>query len=234
MKFKIDCRVFEKFPGVRIGVLALKNFDNTKNKEKIISLLREEEKIQNQLLQGVEFGKLAQTVGWRQIYRDFGSKPGDYYSSIEALLRRVRSGSQLPHINPLVDLYNYLSIHHYLPVGAEDLAKIQGDVDLTFAKGDEKGRQIGEEKEETCYPGEVIYKDEIGFICRRWNWREADRTKIEENTKNAVLVLEVLPEIGDEKLVLALKEAVDLTKELLGAEITAKILSADQLEMEIN
>lgn len=233
MKFRVDPKIFEKFPGVRIGVLVLRGIDNTKNKEKITVLLKEEETKQNVLLQGAEFGVLPETAGWRNIYANFGSKPSDFRSSIEALLRRVRTGNPLPQINPLVDVYNYLSIHYYLPVGAEDLDKIVGDIELTFAKGDEKGKYLGAEEEDTCYEGEVIYKDEIGFICRRWNWREGERTMIEENTKNSVLVLEALPIITDEKLKEAVNEAGCLIEKLLGGEITTNILSRDNLEMEI-
>lgn len=148
MKFKVDPQILAKFPGVRIGVLVLKGIDNTKNKEKIAALLKEEEKKQNTLLQGIEFGVLPETAGWRKIYNDFGSKPSDFRSSIEALLRRVRTCNPLPQINPLVDIYNYLSIHCYVPIGAEDLDKIVGDIELTFAKGDERGKYIGAEEEE--------------------------------------------------------------------------------------
>lgn len=233
MKFKVDPKIFEKFPGVRIGVLSLTGLDNTRSKEQILNLLRTKESRQNSRLLNADFGVLPETVGWRKIYEQFGSKPRDFRSSIESLLRRVKTGNPLPQINPLVDLYNYLSIHYYLPAGAEDLDKIVGDVELMFAKGEEKGKYIGGEAEESCYPGEIIYKDDMGFICRRWNWREGERTMIEETTKNAVLVLEALPIISGEKFSEALVEAERLVKDLLGGEISLKILSKDELEVEI-
>lgn len=233
MKFKVDPKIFEKFPGVRIGVLVLLGIDNTKNKDKILSLLREEEKKQNQLLQTVDFGLLPETAGWRRIYQEFGSKPRDFRSSVESLLRRVRTGNPLPKINPLVDLGNYISIHFYVTVGVEDLDKVAGDIELTFAQGNESGRYLGGEGEETCYPGEVIYKDDAGFICRRWNWREGERTMVEESTKNAVLVLEALPEISEKKFEEVPREVEQVLKDLLGGEIMLKILSKDRLEMEI-
>lgn len=233
MKFKVDQEIFEKFPGVRIGVLVLKGINNQKGKEKISELLRNEETKQHNLLAEVDFGILPQTADWRKIYEQFGSKPRDFRSSIEALLRRARSGKPLPHINPLVDLYNYLSICFYLPAGAEDLDKIVGDIELTFAKGDERGKYIGAAEEDICYEGEVIYKDDVGFICRRWNWREAERTKIEESTGSAVMVLEALPTITDEKLKGVITEAGVLIKDMLGGEVTINILSRDNLEVEM-
>lgn len=233
MKFKVNPEIFQKFPSVKIGVLILKGIDNAKGKEKIFQLLKEEEKRQNSILQNIDFGVLPETADWRVIYEQFGSKPRDFRSSIEALLRRVRTGNPLPSINSLVDLYNYLSIHYYLPAGAEDLDKVVGNIELTFAKGDEKGKYIGAEEEDTCYQGEVIYKDQKGFICRRWNWREGDRTKIEEKTKNAVLVLEMSPSISEEKFHQALAETEKLVKELLGGEVVVKVLSKEEPILEV-
>jgi DNA/RNA-binding domain of Phe-tRNA-synthetase-like protein len=234
MKFKIDPQIFARFPGIRIGVLILQGIDNGKGQQGALKILREEEKKQNSLLQGVDFGTLPETAGWRPIYEAFGSKPRDYRSSVEALLRRVRAGSgSLPSINPLVDLYNYISIHYYLPVGAEDLGKVVGDIKLTYAKGNESGKYIGGVEEETCYSGEVIYRDQEGFICRRWNWREADRTKIDENTKNAVLVIEALPVVSDEKLMSVLGEAKRLIEEQLGGRAMQKVLSVNDPEIEV-
>ena len=211
----------------------MRGIDNTKNKDRILELLKKEEKKQNEILQTVDFGVLPETAGWRKIYDQFGSKPRDFRSSVEALLRRVRTGNPLPQINSLVDLGNYISIHFYLTVGVEDLDKIVGDLELGFAEGNERGRYLGSEGEETCYPGEVIYKDEVGFICRRWNWREGERTIVEDYTKNAVMVLEVLPETEEKRFNEILTETEQLAKDLLGGQITLKILSESQLEMEI-
>ncbi|MEZ4529653.1 MAG: phenylalanine--tRNA ligase beta subunit-related protein [Thermomicrobiales bacterium] len=69
-------------------------------------------------------------------------KPSKYRSSIEAMLRSAQSGRLRP-INPLVDLYNAISLRHLLPVGGEDLAAIVGDVRLTRAQGDEEFTPLG-------------------------------------------------------------------------------------------
>ena len=70
---------------------------------------------------------------WREAYRQFGAKPKEHPSSIENLVRRVLKGWTVPHVNPLVDLYNTISLRHLVPVGGEDLDRVEGDVLLTFA-----------------------------------------------------------------------------------------------------
>src|SRR3989344_3350850 len=200
MKFTVDPKIFEVFPGVSIGVVSISYMVNSSNVSEILALLRQEEAHQKEVLTGIDLGSLPEISMWREIYKKFGSDPHDFRSSIESLLRRARGGKPLPEINPLVDLYNYLSLKYYVPAGAEDTDKISGDVSLTFAAGTEGGKYLGSDTEENCIEGEVIYKDDKGFICRRWNWREADRTKIDHGTKNALLVFESLPPTRKDKL----------------------------------
>ena len=73
----------------------------------------------------------------------------------------------------------------------------------------------------------MIYKDDKGFICRRWNWREADRTKIEKDTKNAILVFEAMPAVSEEKLKKVLAEARELILQFLGGETKEFILKTN-------
>jgi len=51
------------------------------------------------------------------------------------------------------------------------------------------------EAREEARPGEVIYRDDQGVLCRRWNWRECDRTKMTGDTRNVCLVVEGLPPV---------------------------------------
>lgn len=233
MKFVIDKKIFEKWPEVIIDGLILKNIDNSGSNEQLTNLLRGQESKTQKDLRTVELGQLPEIAIWRKIHREFGSDPRDFPSSIEPLLRRVRGGKLLPTINKLVDMYNYLSIKYRVPAGAEDIDKIMGDVRLTFADGSENGKYIGSDTVENCFAGEVIYKDGEGFICRRWNWREADRTKIDKNTKNALMVFEAAPPINIDKLNNLLSEAIKLSSEYLGGEQTQFILSEKTLAFKL-
>ncbi len=218
MKLWIDPRIFERFPGITLGVIEVSGMDNKSERPILQALLRDEEARQREVLQNVELTKLPEIRAWREIYRAFGSDPHDYRSSVEALLRRVRAGNKpLPSISPLVDLYNYISLKYRLPVGAEDLDRIEGDIALTFANGTEQGITLGSKETETCYDGEVVYRDEQGFICRRWNWREADRTKIEPTTSRAVVIVEKVRELSEDTLQNALVEL----EQRISAELAA-------------
>ncbi|MBV1939986.1 cytoplasmic protein [Streptomyces sp. BV286] len=134
-------------------------------------------------------------AAWRSVYTAFGSKPSRTRNSAEALARRALSDAGLPRINVLVDLYNAISVAHLIPVGGEDLGRVRGGMRLVRAAGDEEFVTVagGEEAVEHPDAGEVVWCDEAGVTCRRWNWRQGPRTRLAEESTSAVFLLESLP-----------------------------------------
>jgi DNA/RNA-binding domain of Phe-tRNA-synthetase-like protein len=127
---------------------------------------------------------------WREAYRGFGVNPRRARPSVDALLRRP----ELPRINRVVDAYNAVSVRHGLPIGGEDLDTYDGPARLVRAGGDEPFATVkdGEAAVEHPEPGEVVWRDDAGVTCRRWNWRQCTRTHITDGTKNALFILERL------------------------------------------
>src|SRR5262249_2589701 len=164
-------------------------------------------------------------AAWREAYRAFGAKPKDHPSSIENLLRRVAKGQPLRSVNRLVDLYNVVSLRHFVPVGGEGLGAVAGDVELRFAGEEEPAvRLLGEPEARAPKPGEVIYADRAGALCRRWNWKEADRTKLTEATTRGFLVIEALPPVGRSELDAALADLKALVLEHCGGTVRTGVL----------
>jgi DNA/RNA-binding domain of Phe-tRNA-synthetase-like protein len=132
----------------------------------------------------------AHVAAWREAYRAFGVNPKRARPSVDALLRRA----ELPEINRVVDAYNAVSVRYALPVGGEDLDAYQGPARLVRADGDEPFETVRDGRSVIEHPdaGEVIWRDEAGVTCRRWNWRQCTRTHITERTKNALFILERL------------------------------------------
>ena len=60
---------------------------------------------------------------------------------------------------------------------------------LGVAEGGEPFLPLGGDAEDPPLPGEVIYFDDVtrNVMCRRWNWRNGDRTKIEVESKKLVI-----------------------------------------------
>ena len=131
---------------------------------------------------------------WRAAYRGFGAKPQRTPSSAEALARRIQSDGQLPTINAVVDLYNALSVRFAIPIGGENVAAYVGSPLLKRATGHEAFDTVkdGSPCLETVPAGEIVWGDDIGVTCRRWNWRQGLRTRIDERATRMWFVLERL------------------------------------------
>lgn len=131
---------------------------------------------------------------WRDAYRAFGAKPQRTPCSVEALRRRVQRDGTLPPVNAVVDLYNAVSLRFALPIGGEDADAYAGTPRLVVAQGGEAfdTAQNGDPKIEMIDPGEVIWRDDHGATCRRWNWRQGGRTRITDDSTAMWFILERL------------------------------------------
>ncbi|MFE6223998.1 MULTISPECIES: phenylalanine--tRNA ligase beta subunit-related protein [unclassified Streptomyces] len=164
-------------------------------------------------------------AAWRAAYTAFGAKPSRTRNSAEALARRALADGGLPRINRLVDAYNAVSVAHLVPVGGEDLHRIEGGMRLVRATGDEEFVTVagGEETVEHPEPGEVVWCDERGVTCRRWNWRQGPRTRIDDTTTDALFLLESLAPMTRGELLTAGQELAEaLQKVSPGALITVR------------
>ncbi|HBM46656.1 MAG TPA: hypothetical protein DD387_02305 [Lachnoclostridium sp.] len=79
-------------------------------------------------IEGKEWSEVTGVRGSRAAYKAFGRNPGRYRVSSEALLRRVRRGDELYHVNSVVDVNNLISVESGLSVGSYDLEQLQGDI----------------------------------------------------------------------------------------------------------
>ena len=226
---RIADEIFADHPELVLGVVCAHGIDNSRDDATIDAMLRQAEAALPEKIGDVPVAQHPQIAPWREAYRKFGAKPKKYPSSIENLTKRVLKGAKISHINNLVALYNVISLRHLLPVGGEDSGAIVGDVRLTVAGEDEAPvRLLGEAAARAPYTGEIIYKDDVGTICRRWNWKEADRTKLTHATKNAFLVIEAIPPISRRDLTVAAQELAALVEKHCGGEVSMTLLDRDQ------
>ena len=234
MKLLITDSIFDDFPELVLGVVILHNIDNSQDRAEISEMLRQAEAALPGKFGNTPVIEHPYIATWREAYRKFGAKPKNYPSSVENLTRRVLNGATIGHINNLVSLYNTISLRHILPVGGEDLDKIVGDVLLTRASNNEPPVfLLGESEARPPHAGEIIYKDDAGAICRRWNWKEADRTKLTQETKNAFLVIEALVPVPRATVETAIRELADFVKQYCGGTVSTAFLDKDQREIKL-
>ena len=219
MEFLISNEVSRRFPDFVCGVVVCRGADNSGESDRLTKLLREEEgEVRRQFaLEGL--ASVPHFASWRRAYAAFGTDPTKAKCSSEALVRRVLRGNQIRHINKLVDAYNCLSLKYRTPVGGEDMRSMgDGRIELKIAHGHEHFVALGEANAEPVDAGEVVYAVGNEVLCRRWNWRESEITKLTEATKDAFLLVEALPPLKKDDIDKAARELAGLVSSECGAK----------------
>lgn len=217
---RVDGGIFELRPDYRALLIAVSGIEPGESDDQSDALLREAEGHARDILRDHPVEEIPHVESWRNAYRSFGAKPQRTRNSLESLLRRAPAG--LRRVNRLTDIYNALSVRHGIPIGGEDLDHYVGAAHLRRATGDEPFITVADGRSFIEHPevGEVVWCDDEGVTCRRWNWRQTSRTQLSASTRSALFILDALDPITDTQL----REAgnalvVELSQ--LGAQVEA-------------
>ncbi|MBM2712909.1 B3/4 domain-containing protein [Mesorhizobium caraganae] len=144
----------------------------------------------------------AHMASWAEAYSRFGAKPNRTPCSAQALRKRVEKDGRIPSINPVVDLYNAVSLRFAIPVGGENFDAYVGKPRLSVADGTEVFDTVMNGEAIVEYPakGEVVWRDDLGVTCRRWNWRQGTRTRLDTVGGRMWFILESLATMPEEEL----------------------------------
>jgi DNA/RNA-binding domain of Phe-tRNA-synthetase-like protein len=197
----LDPAVLQLRPDYRAVLITADGLRGGPSDEESDRVLAAAEATARQLLAGRPPEEQPHLAAWRDAYRAFGAKPQRTRPSVEALLRRLDPDG-LPRIDRITDVYNAVSIAHLLPIGGEDRAAYAGPPRLVRAAGDEPFDTTAADEPvvEHPEPGEVVWRDDTGVTCRRWNWRQCVRTRITTGTRSALFVLDALGPLTDDEL----------------------------------
>ena len=232
MRFSVE-DIIEKYPDINIGVLVGRSLKVTKRHQELETLKNEVLKTAAEKIGSIPITKHDFIASWRNLYRSFGTKPGDYRPSAEALVRRSLKNGYLPSINTAVDSYNCISVKHLIPMGGFDTDNVCGDIFLRFSSGEERFLPLGTIKHEITYDGEVVYADNIRILTRRWNYRDCDETKITEKTKNVAMFIDGSPNIPLTSINQALNDLAESMKKYCGGEYFMNILNIDRMVKDL-
>ena len=189
-RFGYHADLLAQFPTIVAGAAFVLGIDNQSEERAAEPLLKAQVDRVTAQFATAPLSSHPHISSWRSAYSSFGVKPTQYRCAVEALLRHVLKKGAVPHINKLVDICNYVSMRHVLPVAAYDLSHISGPVEVRFARGDESFLPLYATDIEYPKPGEVAYTDSEGALSRRWTWRQSDRAKSTPKTRNALLSAE--------------------------------------------
>lgn len=237
-KFIVDKEIFDIFPNLSIGILALNDVNENislddKSLKEIKEILDNANLEARKYLTSDVISENEVVRVWREAYQKFPNKKGAR-CSVENLLKRVLHDNPVGTIVPSVDITNAISLKCALPIGVEDLGKVDGDIHLGVMKGGEDFLPIGSEEQDPPLPGEVAYYDNFGVICRCLNWRDGIRTEVTDNTIKEFIAMECIDSTRVNELKAAIDELEILLKRYLNVSIINKqIIDVNNNEMNI-
>jgi DNA/RNA-binding domain of Phe-tRNA-synthetase-like protein len=228
MKFVISEKIKEKFPDLRIGYLVADKVDNTGEVPEILKGRNQDlEEILRSKFDLTTLGDVTLISLWRDIYLENGSKPNKFLPTVEALLKRVLKGNNIPIINKAVNSYLIAELKTLLPIGGYDIETLEGDIVLDFSEGHEMFSGFGSEDELT-FAGEIVYSDAKSVLTRRWNYRDAVRTQITENSTKIILMTETPnAQVSNQLITETLEEMKKQIFDFCGGEIQTGILDVN-------
>ena len=215
MYLNVDQGLQSKFPGLKAQVFRVNGVEVRRSdagleefKAEVVERTKEKWRL-DQLREHPVF----------RAYRDFfwrvGVDPTKTRPAAEALIRRVLRGRPLPRINTLVDAYNLASIDTAIPLAAFDLGGLVGELTMREAVERERFLGIGMEKPIVLAGGEAVVEDEEKLIAV-YPYRDADACKITLETKDTLMLVCGVPNIGDEVLERAGRVTVDYITRFCG------------------
>lgn len=246
MKFTIDQQVFDILPNLVIGIPIIRGFDNTKGEKEAREMLRKTEREVRDSMTLDQFWMDPRVTAYLDAFKKFGTDPEIRRPAHIALAKRILEGGlpanrltaqagwqagQLPDINPIVNIYNAISLKYLTPFGGENLDVLKGDFRLFVAKGGEHWIPIGGDKAKPALQGELVWGDDIDLSTRALNWRQCDRTKMTEETINGFFIMDGFKDINKVVMERASKEFINIATMLCGGEADLYWISRENQEV---
>jgi lysyl-tRNA synthetase class 2 len=236
MKIGIAPEVFQAWPAYRRIVVVARDVDNAEEDPALEALLREAEASVRQDPALENLKEYPGIASWRTVFERMGLNPNKYPPSIANLVKRTRSGKDLPFVNRLVAIFNIVSLKYRIPCGGDDLSGVTGDVRLMPASGDETYEPLGNpEALERPNPGEIILVDtgRKTVFCRGWCWKNGDPSKITRESRLVAINLDAIPPVGLETLHAAAAELAGLLARHCGGTAEMHLLAPGSPEFEL-
>jgi DNA/RNA-binding domain of Phe-tRNA-synthetase-like protein len=234
MYFSIQKELFDHLPDLTIGMVVATGLDNTRPSGEIDQLLEQAVEALKKNFVGDKAQDHPRIKPWRTAFARLGISGSKFQCSVESMARRILKGDPFPRINPLVDLYNSVSLNHLVPMGGHDLDTLQGNIYLRFAEGWEPFTPMGGGETITVPKGELVYRDDSEILTRNWVWRQCEKDKATEKTRNIFIPIDVLGEVGKEQADEIIHELSEGIPKFLGGTLFSAILNRENLFVEFS
>ncbi|KRM81587.1 B3 4 domain-containing protein [Limosilactobacillus coleohominis DSM 14060] len=234
MKFVITSNIFEQVPNMYVGVVVAHGINNSIDYPIIDEMLNKYMQAAQEKFADTNVKQRPEIIPYREAFRKIGINPNRFPCSAEALFKRLSKGKDLPHINPLVDLNNAISLKYTVPMGTHTLDNVTEDIMMRTAKAGDQFVPLGKDTVETPDDGEVVYAVGNEVRTRRWTWRQSKYGKITPDTKDVFFPIDGFVDINKEAVDQAKEDLANQLHEIFGVETLSGIVDRTHPSFEWN
>lgn len=232
MKFSVTQKVFVKFPDAKFGALFIKGLNNSKLIPEINTLLKDMVSETLTKYKDADIKKLPEIKKWREVFQKLGLNR-NFLPSHEALLARVIARGELSLINPLVDLYNIVSLKNLIPIGGHDTDKVS-EIRIDETTGNETFQVMNSDEVLKVKQGEIAYMDKDKILTRNFVWRQAETDKTTETTKNVFIPIDnASGDLTTDAIRIIAEELCSLITKYLGGKAFFGIVDKNNTEVTL-
>lgn len=233
MKFSVTKKVFSKFPKAKFGALLITGLDNSKENKKVQKLLKKKALEVQSELEEKKIKDLPQVKSWRKVFKSLGLDTKTLPSH-EALLKRVKKSGELPNINPLVDIYNIVSLTHQIPIGGHDAQKAP-NIRIDETTGNETFQIMNTQEIEKVEQGEIAYLSDDKVLTRHFVWRQSDTSKTDQKTTDVFIPIDnAAGDMTREEISNIALELVEVITNNLGGKAKFEIVDKDKPKIDFD
>lgn len=216
--FSIDEAVAQKYPSINIGIAVIKNINIKKTNpdlvQEISKFVSKQSHLSNEII-----SSYPEVISYRKLYKEMRVDWHSRRPSPEALLRRISQKKDLYQINTCVDAYNLIVMKNRVSVGAFDYGKFSFPTMMRFPKKGEEILLLGDKEPTKFKETELAYFDQNGGYNIDFNYRDAQRTAVTEDTKDILLNIDGIYDISREKVEQSLKESIEIIQKYCGGTV---------------
>lgn len=234
MKFIVTPDIFAKLPDMYVGVVVAHGINNQRPYPEIDQLLEKYEQHAQKEFHDVNVKQRSEIIPYREAFRKIGINPNRFPCSVEALFKRLSKGKSLPHINPLVDLNNAISLKYTLPMGTHNLDHAQADIVMRLSEPGDYFIPLGKDATDKEQPdeGEVVYAVGHEVRTRRWTWRQSDQGKITATTQNVFFPIDGFANVNQDQVDAAVAELAQQLQTIFNVDVQTGIVDQDHPTFE--
>lgn len=219
-EFKVQQDVLDL--GVKIKGVRIHGIDNTVYSSSLNDYIDVHVKrlLKNNSLEVLKEDRIIQ--GFYELHKEVGIPKRKNLPASENLLKNLLKKQEFHKINPLVDLYNLISMDTKLALGAHDLDKTEGNISLRLTQGNENYIPLGSVEAKEVKAGIYSYIDDANDIICYSEIRQVDKTKVTEESKDVFFIVQGNQATTDKYVEDVAKELITVVTYYLGG--TGEIL----------